>query len=165
MPTSTPEARVTGVNGSIVSIEVPDGNIVKNEVAFVCLGEERLKSEVLRVYGNKADLQVFEDTQGVKVGDRVEMTHQLLSATLGPGLLGSVYDGLQILLRLWRCATASFFAADATWSRLMRSTNGRSCRLAGQETGCAPAMCWEPSRSGPLSTGLWSLLTNRGRLK
>ena len=95
MPTSTTEAIVTAVNGNIVAIEVPDGHIVKNEVAYVCVGDERLKAEVLRVYGCQADLQVFEDTQGVKVGDRVEMTHGLLSVSLGPGLLGSVYDGLQ----------------------------------------------------------------------
>ncbi len=88
-------ASVTAVNGNIVSIEVPDGHIIKNEVAYVCLGDKRLKSEVLRVYGNEADLQVFEDTEGVKVGDGVELTHHLLSASLGPGLLGCVFDGLQ----------------------------------------------------------------------
>ncbi|MAT15695.1 MAG: V-type ATP synthase subunit A [Planctomyces sp.] len=92
---STTEAEVTAVNGNIVAIEVPDGNIMKNEVAYVCVGEERLKSEVLRIDGREADLQVFEDTQGVRVGDRVELTHRLLSAALGPGLLGTVYDGLQ----------------------------------------------------------------------
>lgn len=95
MPEVTTDAKVTAVNGNIVAIEVPDGNIVKNEVAFVCTGDERLKSEVLRVYGRDADLQVFEDTQGVRVGDRVELTHRLLAASLGPGLLGMVYDGLQ----------------------------------------------------------------------
>jgi V/A-type H+/Na+-transporting ATPase subunit A len=40
-------------------------------------------------------LQIFEETQGVRVGDRVELTSQMLSATLGPGLLGMIYDGLQ----------------------------------------------------------------------
>lgn len=92
---STMGAQVTAVNGNIVSIEVPDGHIIKNEVAYVCLGDKRLKSEVLRVYGNEADLQVFEDTEGVKVGNSVELTHHMLSASLGPGLLGSVFDGLQ----------------------------------------------------------------------
>lgn len=89
------EAQVTAVNGNIVSVTAPDGIIVKNEVAYVCTGDDRLKSEVLRVFGREADLQVFEDTHGVRVGDRVELTHQLLNATLGPGLLGSVFDGLQ----------------------------------------------------------------------
>ncbi|MEZ6061393.1 MAG: V-type ATP synthase subunit A [Planctomycetaceae bacterium] len=89
------QATVSGVNGNIVSIDVPDGTIVKNEVAFVCTGDGRLKAEVVRVYGRSADLQVFEDTPGVRVGDRVELTHRLLSVSLGPGLLGTVYDGLQ----------------------------------------------------------------------
>jgi V/A-type H+-transporting ATPase subunit A len=93
--TSTTKALVTGVNGSIVTIEAGEGSIIKNEVAFVCTGEDRLKAEVLRVHGRTADLQVFEDTLGVRVGDRVELTGRLLSATLGPGLLGTVFDGLQ----------------------------------------------------------------------
>jgi V/A-type H+-transporting ATPase subunit A len=61
----------------------------------VCVGDERLKAEVLRIRGRTADMQVFEDTSGVRVGDRVEMTGEMLSATLGPGLLGRVFDGLQ----------------------------------------------------------------------
>lgn len=54
-----------------------------------------MKAEVLRIRGRTADMQVFEDTSGVRVGDRVEMTGEMLSATLGPGLLGGVFDGLQ----------------------------------------------------------------------
>jgi V/A-type H+-transporting ATPase subunit A len=92
------EAVVTGVGGNIVSIHAPSGVIMKNEVANICLGDEKLKSEVLRVNGDTADIQVFEETAGVKVGDRVELTGQLLSITLGPGLLGNIYDGLQIPL-------------------------------------------------------------------
>jgi len=88
-------ARVLGVNGNIVRIEVESGPIMKNEVAFVRVGDERLKSEVLRVYGHIADLQVFEETDGVRYGDPVELTGQMLSLTLGPGMLGVIYDGLQ----------------------------------------------------------------------
>ena len=91
----TGEAVVTGVNGNIVTMEATQGSIMKSEVAYVCAGEERLKAEVLRIDGRTADLQVFEETDGVRVGDRVEMTGQLLSVTLGPGLLGTIYDGLQ----------------------------------------------------------------------
>ncbi|MGB7934730.1 MAG: V-type ATP synthase subunit A, partial [Gammaproteobacteria bacterium] len=74
----------------------------KNEVIYIEAGRsvaaghrERLKSEVLRVRGDLADVQVFEDTGGVAVGDPVEQSGELLSVTLGPGLLGQVYDGLQ----------------------------------------------------------------------
>ncbi|MGB5168133.1 MAG: V-type ATP synthase subunit A, partial [Acidimicrobiia bacterium] len=73
---------------------------MKNEVGYVLLGEERLKSEVLRVQNQVADLQVFEDTSGVKVGDEVELSGEMLSVTLAPGLLGKVYDGLQNPLAL-----------------------------------------------------------------
>ena len=112
MPNSSSEAktiqaRVIGVSGNIVSIET-DQPVMKNEVAFVHLGTAsdrgrpapdadptRLKSEVLRVHGNTADIQVFEDTGGIQVGDAVELTKEMLSAVLGPGLLGVIFDGLQ----------------------------------------------------------------------
>ena len=99
MPTSTPEARVVAVTGNIVSIE-SDAPLMKNSIIFVEMGDVRLKGEVLRVQGRRADTQIFEETQGVRVGDRVEITSEMLSATLGPGLLGTVYDGLQNPLRV-----------------------------------------------------------------
>ena len=95
MPTSTGEASVIGVAGNIVTIEAPSSSIMKNEVAHVHVGDQQLKAEVLRVFGNTADLQVFEETAGVRVGDRVELSREMLSVSLGPGLLGTVYDGLQ----------------------------------------------------------------------
>ena len=94
MPNSTLEAHVIGVTGNIVSIE-SDAPIMKNAVAFVQVGQAQLKGEVLRVQDHQADLQIFEETQGVHVGARVSLTTEMLSATLGPGLLGMVYDGLQ----------------------------------------------------------------------
>jgi V/A-type H+-transporting ATPase subunit A len=94
---SNNEAVVTGVAGNIVSIKTT-GSIMKNEVANICVGEQKLKSEVLRVDGKTADIQVFEDTEGVKVGNPVELTGEMLSIQLGPGLLGTIYDGLQIPL-------------------------------------------------------------------
>jgi V/A-type H+-transporting ATPase subunit A len=83
-----------GVTGNIVSFE-SDAPIMKNSIAFVHVNGGRLKGEVLRVQGHRADAQIFDDTQGMRVGDSVEITAQMLSATLGPGLLGTVYDGLQ----------------------------------------------------------------------
>jgi V/A-type H+-transporting ATPase subunit A len=54
-----------------------------------------LKSEVIRIRGRLVDIQVFESTTGLKVGDQVDFSRELLSATLGPGILGQIYDGLQ----------------------------------------------------------------------
>ncbi|MDH4283438.1 MAG: hypothetical protein OEV36_12340, partial [Myxococcales bacterium] len=83
------------VQEGLVTIDVSGTRVMKNEVGHVLLGKERLKSEVLRVQNRVADLQVFEDTSGVKVGDEVELSGEMLSVTLAPGLLGKVYDGLQ----------------------------------------------------------------------
>ncbi|MEI6269310.1 MAG: V-type ATP synthase subunit A [Methylococcaceae bacterium] len=88
-------ARIIGVKESLVLIEVDDNtSLMKNELGYICVGDERLKAEVLRVRRRTADMQVFEDTRGVRVGDTVELTGEMLSADLGPGLLGQVFDGL-----------------------------------------------------------------------
>jgi V/A-type H+-transporting ATPase subunit A len=94
MQTSTHDGRIVGVTGNIVSFE-SSTPIMKNSIAFVHVNGARLKGEVLRVQGHRADAQLFEETQGMRVGDGVEITAEMLSATLGPGLLGTVYDGLQ----------------------------------------------------------------------
>ena len=96
-------AVVIGVRESLVTVDAAGCDIMKNEVGYICLprhrgragGMLRLKAEVLRIEGRTADLQVYEDTSGVSVGDRVELTGEMLSVALGPGLLGRVYDGLQ----------------------------------------------------------------------
>ncbi|MBW1785521.1 MAG: V-type ATP synthase subunit A [Deltaproteobacteria bacterium] len=88
-------ARVVGVQESLVVIEVENAPIRKNEVGYICVGEERLMAEVLRIQGRTADMQVFEDTSGVRVGDPVELSGRMLSAGLGPGLLAQVFDGLE----------------------------------------------------------------------
>ncbi len=94
-PSSGRIARIVGVRESLVLIEVDeDTPIVKNEIGHILVGDERLKAEVLRVRGRVADMQVFEDTRGVRIGDRVELSGEMLSAALGPGLLGQVFDGL-----------------------------------------------------------------------
>jgi len=91
---------VTAVHDDILTMTIPPSGLRKNEVVYVRPAHplrdgERLKSEVLRLWEKRADIQVFEDTRGVAIGDVVERSDALLSATLGPGLLGQVYDGLQ----------------------------------------------------------------------
>jgi V/A-type H+-transporting ATPase subunit A len=99
-PDGARRAPIVGVKESLVTIDVSDTQVMKNEVGLVLLGDQRLKAEVLRVQNKVADLQVFEDTSGVRVGDQVELTGELLSVTLAPGLLGTVFDGLQNPLAL-----------------------------------------------------------------
>ncbi len=86
--------QVVAINGNMVSVNV-DGEVSMNEVGYIRVEDKRLKSEVIRVQGDSAELQVFEITRGVTVGDKVEFTQELLAVELGPGLLTTVCDGLQ----------------------------------------------------------------------
>ncbi|MBL7151051.1 MAG: V-type ATP synthase subunit A [Candidatus Omnitrophica bacterium] len=86
--------RIVKINGNMVTVEL-DNFVVQNEVAYIVHGKERLKSEVIRIKGRLAEMQVYENTGGLKIGEKVEFTSELLSVELGPGLLGQIFDGLQ----------------------------------------------------------------------
>jgi V/A-type H+-transporting ATPase subunit A len=88
-------APVVDVQESLIAIDATVVPVSKNEVGHILVGDERLMAEVLRIEGGRADMQVFEDTRGVKVGDTVELSGEMLSVSLGPGLLAQVFDGLQ----------------------------------------------------------------------
>jgi V/A-type H+-transporting ATPase subunit A len=98
---------VTAVNGNMVSVRF-DGVVSMNEVGYVRVADKKLKSEVIRIRGNISQLQVFEITKGITVGDTVEYTGDMLAVELGPGLLGQVYDGLQNPLPQLAKATGFF---------------------------------------------------------
>lgn len=85
---------VVAVNGNMVSVRT-QGDVIMNEVAYILSGGKKLKSEVIRIRGDESQIQVFEMTRGVRVGDPVEFSGEMLSVELGPGLLGQIYDGLQ----------------------------------------------------------------------
>jgi V/A-type H+-transporting ATPase subunit A len=86
--------KIVGVNGNLLTVEF-EKPVIQNEVGFAQLGEVQLKAEVIRIRGCHAELQVFEATTGLKIGDAVAFTGELLSVELGPGLLTQVFDGLQ----------------------------------------------------------------------
>ena len=98
---------VTAVNGNMVDVRF-DGAVSMNEVCYVKLAEKRLKSEVIRIRGEICQIQVFEITKAISVGEEVEFTGDMLAVELGPGLLGQVYDGLQNPLPQLAQATGHF---------------------------------------------------------
>lgn len=85
-----------------------EGDIRQGEVAMVDMEGVSLKAEVIEIVGKFAKLQVFEDTKGVKLGTYVEFSSALLEAELGPGLLTSIFDGLQNPLENVANATGLF---------------------------------------------------------
>ena len=86
--------KVSGIVSNLVTVTV-DGPVAENELCYIDLSGTRLLAEVIKVNGDKASVQVFESTRGLKNGDSVEFLGRMLEATLGPGLLSSIYDGLQ----------------------------------------------------------------------
>ena len=114
------KGKVAGVNGNMITVDVSD-RIAMNEVGYVISGGKRLKSEVIRINGTTAQMQIYEISGGIKVGDDVEFSGEMLAAELGPGLLGQIYDGLQNPLPELAEKTGFFLAPGVYLDALDRS--------------------------------------------
>ena len=86
--------KVIGIVSNLVTVQT-DGPVAENELCFINLDGTDLLAEVIKVKGDQASVQVFESTRGLKGGAPVKFLNRMLEVTLGPGLLGEVYDGLQ----------------------------------------------------------------------
>jgi V/A-type H+/Na+-transporting ATPase subunit A len=137
--------RIVAVSGPLVTAAF-DEPVMLSEVGYAVLGDVALKAELIRVRGDTADLQVFEDTTGLFVGGRVEFSGEMLSAELGPGLLGLVVDGLQNPLEELAEASGYFLARgrhfpaldrERRWAFTPRVQAGDSVR-AGDTLGTVP---------------------------
>ncbi|WP_022846487.1 V-type ATP synthase subunit A [Desulfurobacterium sp. TC5-1] len=85
-------AKITYISGPIVKAELEGESPKLLEVAYV--GEDRLIGEIVSVKRSTITVQVYEATEGLKLGEPVALSGEMLKATLGPGLLGSIYDGI-----------------------------------------------------------------------
>jgi len=113
--------KIWRVSGPLVIADAMKGSQVYEVVE---IGEEGLVGEIVGLEGNKAIIQAHEDTLGLKVGEVVRGTGRILSAELGPGLVSSIYDGLQKSLLtmgenigpfIKRGAKASALPRDKKW--------------------------------------------------
>ncbi len=100
-----------------------EGTIRQGEIARVIVGKESLLSEVIEIAGNEAKIQVFEDTRGVKFNTPVHFAGHLLDAELGPGLLTSIFDGLQNPLEKVANATGVYLSRGVYLPSLDREKN------------------------------------------
>ncbi len=93
---------------------------VENAKMFdvVRVGELGLVGEIIRIIGNRSTIQVYEDTSGIRPGEKVENTNRPLSVDLGPGLLTSIYDGIQRPLDVIRAKSGDFIQRGFTASPL-----------------------------------------------
>ncbi|WP_415406164.1 V-type ATP synthase subunit A [Sulfurovum sp. CS9] len=91
-------AGIISISGPIVKVGIEGESVRIQDVAYV--GEAGLIGEVIERDIQSAMVQVYEETEGLKLGEKVLFTGEMLSALLGPGLLGSIYDGIQRPLKL-----------------------------------------------------------------
>lgn len=88
------KGKVYGIISNLVIVNA-DGPVAQNEICMITHDNTKLMSEVIKLYGDQAFVQVFDSTRGLRIGSEVEFTGSMLEATLGPGILSHKYDGLQ----------------------------------------------------------------------
>ncbi|MBR3893548.1 MAG: V-type ATP synthase subunit A [Clostridia bacterium] len=93
------EGKILKVSGPLV---VAEGMREANMFDVVRVGEKRLIGEIIEMHGDRASIQVYEETAGIGRGDKVVSTGAPLSVELGPGLLTNIYDGIQRPLETMR---------------------------------------------------------------
>ena len=83
---------ITKISGPLV---VAEGMRDSNMFDVVRVSNKRLMGEIIEMHGDRASIQVYEETSGLGTGETVESTGMPMSVELGPGLIGSIYDGVQ----------------------------------------------------------------------
>lgn len=99
--------RIIKVAGPVVDADGMTGSMMYEVVK---VGNEKLIGEIIRLDGDVATTQVYEETTGLVPGEPVQRTGESLSVELGPGLMGQIYDGIQRPLELIREKTGDFIA-------------------------------------------------------
>ena len=126
------EGRISGIIGPLVIAEGMQG-CEMYEVVHV--GKENLMGETIRLENDLAYVQVYEDTSGLKPGEKVVRTGAPLSIELGPGIIQSFYDGIQRPLKSIKEKTGDFIARgislpgldyDKKWEFTPTVSNGRA---------------------------------------
>ena len=95
---------VTSISGATVSVDIRGLQLYDR----VYIGHARLSGEVVHLEKTSTTVQVFEDTHGLSIGEPAEGTRAPLTVSLGPGLLGGIFDGLQRPLPALQQATGAF---------------------------------------------------------
>ena len=135
------EAVIYGINGPVVTVKNAPWLMMKE---MVYVGDEQLIGEVIAIHGNSAIIQVYEETSGLKVGEPVSSTGAPMSVTLGPGLIGNIFDGIERPLRTIKELSGAFISRglrpdtvdmDKKWEVEITASAGdevSGCSIIGQ---------------------------------
>ncbi|MBN2282956.1 MAG: V-type ATP synthase subunit A [Deltaproteobacteria bacterium] len=111
--------KIWRVSGPVVIADDMRGSQVYE---VVDVGDERLTGEIIGLEQDKAVIQVYEDTTGLRVGEPVEGTGEILMVELGPGIVGNIYDGVQRSLVTMKDDIGDFLLRGARTAALDRET-------------------------------------------
>jgi V/A-type H+-transporting ATPase subunit A len=127
------DGTISSVSGPVVSATGLDAKM--NDVVYV--GHEGLMGEVIEIEGEITTIQVYEETSGVSPGEPVENTGEPLSVDLGPGMLDSIYDGVQRPLDVLEHQMGNFLdrGVDAPGIDLERTWSFEPTVEVGDEVG------------------------------
>ncbi|MDZ7705819.1 MAG: V-type ATP synthase subunit A [Trueperaceae bacterium] len=157
------EGKVQRISGPAV---IADGMYGARMFDIVRVGEEKLVGEIIRLDGNTAFVQVYEDTGGLKVGEPVVSTGLPLAVELGPGMLNGIFDGIQRPLDkiqeqsgtfIDRGMTVNSLSREQTWQFTPQVSEGDEVH-AGQILGTVPEFAFThkilvpPGKSGTIKT-------------
>ena len=109
---------ISRVSGPVIMAKGMKGSRMYDVVE---VGTESLRGEIIRLEGDEAVIQVYEDTTGLVLGESVKNTGTPLSVELGPGLLSSIYDGVQRPLPVLLEKSGDFIGRGITAPGLDRS--------------------------------------------
>jgi V/A-type H+-transporting ATPase subunit A len=101
------KGKIVRISGPVVEAEIPDAKLYD----VVKIGEAGLLGEIIKITGKISVVQVYEDTSGLRPGEVASTTGQPLSVELGPGLLQSIYDGIQRPLKVIEEKSGGFYIA------------------------------------------------------
>jgi V/A-type H+-transporting ATPase subunit A len=154
-------ARLVRIAGPTV---VADGlaGAALNEVVWV--GEERLLGEVIRLEGDRATIQVYEETAGLALGEPADPSGEPLAVELGPGLLGSVFDGVQRPLDALAAQQGDFLGRGARLPALDRARRWELEPNVRPGDDLVPGACLGVARSGANSQPVLAPPHVRGRI-
>ena len=100
-------AVIYGINGPVVSVSDAPW-LTMMEMVYV--GKERLIGEVIAIHGDATIIQVYEETSGLMIGEPVLPTGKPMAATLGPGLIGNILDGIERPLKSVEALSGPFIS-------------------------------------------------------
>ena len=104
---------IYGINGPVVTVK---GKTQFSMMEMVYVGEKRLIGEVIRLDDSFTTIQVYEETTGLKPGEKVESTGAMMSLTLGPGIIRNIFDGIQRPLSAIEKVSGAFIGKGASVS-------------------------------------------------